>query len=183
MNKKKMAIIGVAVVALIGIVVGVVIAMNSNQEPEKPEEKTEIVDDPKSFSINKLKFKLDTEKEFEGMKYEISKDFKEAKHDISTHYVEYRYIQKDDTNLLFFRIFHYVGKDVAAVVKDFDLGDITLSSGQTDNLEYKFYSEPRDDGTVHFYFITKGADTYAIHITSRYDIREFETKVMKTLRF
>ena len=185
MDKKKIAIIGAAAVVLIGIIVGIVIGVNSGKEPEKPEEKPAVVDE-KSFEINGLKFKLDTEKEFEGLKYEISKDFAEAKHDLYTHYVEYRYLQDngEGKNLLFFRVFHYTDKDTAAAVKDLGIeGEVTFTDGKTNGVDYKLCDEGRDDGTVHFYFIEKDNDTYVLHLASQYDVKEFETKVLKTIKF
>ena len=184
MSKKKLLIFGAAMVVVIAaVVVGILIAVNSGdkEEPKKTVETPAV--DEKSFRINNLKFSLDTEKEFEGIKYTISKDFREVKHDLRTHYVQYDYLQKDDTNLLFFRIFHYTDKDAAAAAKDLGIENPTFSEGKTDNVEYQFYNEPRDDGTIHFYFITKDSETYALHFASRYDVRDFESKILKTLKF
>lgn len=181
MDKKKIGIICGAAVVLIGVVVGIVIAVNSGSEPAPEPEKTVV--DEKAFEINGLKFRLDTEKEFEGIKYEISKDFREVKQDLYTHYVEYRYMQEDDTNLLFFRIFHYPDKDLDTVINEFGIENPEISDAKINNIDYVVYNEPRDDGTVHFYFTTSPNGVYAVHFASRYDIKDFETKVMKTLKF
>ena len=183
MGKKKLLIFGVAaVVAIAAVVAGILIAVNSGKEEPKKSAEVPAVDE-KSFKINNLKFLLDTEKEFEGIKYVISKDFREIKYDLYSHYVQYDYLQKDETNLLYFRIFHYTDKDAAAAAKDLGIENPTFSEGKTDNIEYKFYNEPRDDGTIHFYFITKDTETYALHFASRYDIRDFESKILKTVKF
>ena len=178
---KKFAIIGAAaVVIIVGVVVGIVIGVNSNKAPE-PEEAPLVVDDT-HFSINGQEFELDTKKEFEGLKYKISKEFRELKFDVYTHYVQYDYLLEDG-NLLYYRVFHYTDKDADAAAQDLGLENYAFTDGKTDNVEYKYYAEPRNDGTMHFYFITKDTDTYVIHLASKYDIKEFEEKALKTIGF
>jgi hypothetical protein len=36
---------------------------------------------------------------------------------------------------------------------------------------------------MNFYFLSRENDTYVLSFISRHDIREFESKVMKTVRF
>lgn len=152
---------------------------NSEKEETKQEEKKV---DETLFTINKLDFHLDNETEFKGIKYTISKDFQEAIYD---QYVQYNYYQEDNTNLLFFRVFYYENKDIKHVLKDLGLEEnISLTEGKTDNIEYNFYETPRDDGgTIHFYFITKDKNIYVINFVSKYNIKEFEDKEIKTIKF
>ena len=43
--------------------------------------------------------------------------------------------------------------------------------------------EHRTDGTIHFYFINKDNNTYVLHFASQYDIKDFETKVVNSVKF
>ena len=141
--------------------------------------------DETAFTVNELEFKLDTEKEFKGLKYVVTGDFKEVEHDEFTPYIQYNYLQEDNSNLLFFRIFYYKGKGVDAAKADLGLEkDIQLTDGKNDDLEYKMYAQPRDDGgTIHYYFLTKDGDTFVVNFVSKYDIKDFEQKVVKSLKF
>ena len=87
--------------------------------------------------------------------------------------------------MLFLRFFYYKGQGNDVALKDLGLeGDIELTDGSTENIEYKYYAKPRDDGgTIHFYFINKDGNTYAINFVSKYDINDFEEKVVKSLKF
>jgi predicted small lipoprotein YifL len=154
---------------------------NENNEKEDTKKEEKKVDET-LFTINKLEFHLDKETEFKGIKYTISKDFQEAIHD---QYIQYNYYQEDNTNLLFFRVFYYENKDIKYALKDLGLEEnVSLTDGKTDNIEYKFYETPRDDGgTIHFYFITKDKNLYVINFVSKYDIKEYENKEIKTIKF
>lgn len=143
---------------------------------------TPAVVDESLVKINGLEFHLDKDAEFKDVKYKIVGDFKEANFD---HYVQYYYYQENSTNLLFFRIFNYEGKTNEEIVKDLGLeGNITFTDGKTDNMEYKLYEEPRNDGgTIHFYFVNRDETTYVFNFVSKYDIKDFENKVIKSVNF
>ena len=144
-------------------------------------EVTQAVDET-LVKINNLEFHLDKETSFKDVKYTISGDFKEANFDS---YIQYYYYQEDNTNLLFFRIFDYNGKNNDEAIKDLGFeGDVTLTDGKTNNIEYKYYAKPRDDGgTIHFYFINKDGHLYVVNFVSKYDIKDFETKVLNSIKF
>ena len=147
----------------------------------KKEDKKEV--DETLVTINGLDFHLDTNKEFKGLKYVISKDLKEANFE-AYNYIQYYYYQEDSTNLLFFRVFYYKGKNFDDAIYDLGIGNVTLVDGKNDNLEYKVYKEPREDGgTINLYFIDKDGDTYVVNFVSQYDIADFEAKVVKSLSF
>ena len=169
------------IIVLFGIV-----GCGSNKEYKNdienvPEKKEEVIDES-LVKINNLEFHLDKETSFKDIKYTIVKDFKEANYD---RYIQYNYYQEDNSNLLFFRIFYYSKKTNKEIIKDLGLDDkIELKDGKTDNVEYKFYDEPRDDGgTIHFYFINKNEKTYVLNFMSKYDIKDFEEKVLKSVKF
>ena len=151
---------------------------NENNEDYPPVDKTLVV-------INDMEFHLDKETSFRDMHYVIVEDFAEIDHDITIPYRQYNFYQEDSTNLLFFRIFYYKGKGMDYAAKDLGIeGKITLEEGKNENIEYQLYVQPRDDGgTIHFYFITKGKDTYVVNFVSKYDIKDFETKVVNSLHF
>ena len=141
--------------------------------------------DESAFAVNGHEFRLDTEKEFKGLKYRVSGDFKEAEHDEFIPYIQYNFLQEDDSNLLFFRIFYYKGKGLDEAKTDLGLEqDIQLTDGKNDGLDYRMYAQQRDDGgTIHYYVITKEGDTYVVNFVSKYDIADFEQKVVKSLKF
>ena len=131
--------------------------------------------------INKLDFYLTKETSFKGLKYTIVPDFQES---IMDHYVEYKYLQEDSTNLLFFRVFYYKNKDNKAARKDLGIDNsFEFVDGNTANISYKLIDEHRNDGTIHFYFINKDGNEYALHFVSKYDISSFEEKVLKSVKF
>lgn len=134
------------------------------------------------FKVNNLEFHLDKESEFKNIKYTISSDFKEVIQDM---YIQYNYYQEDNTNLLFYRVFYYENKDINYAINDLDLGEnINLTDGKINDIDYKYYPEPRDDGgTIHFYFINKNDDLYVLNFISKYDIKDFEAKVLNTIKF
>ena len=43
--------------------------------------------------------------------------------------------------------------------------------------------EERKDGTIHFYFINKDGNTYVLHFVSQNDIKDFESKVLNSIKF
>ncbi|MBO4218248.1 MAG: hypothetical protein IKX74_07075 [Erysipelotrichaceae bacterium] len=132
--------------------------------------------------INGLEFHLDTQAEFEGAGYLAVSDFQEVRQPI---YVQYSYLQQDSSNLLFFRIFFYKNQKFKYAINDLGLDkNIPLTEGKTENFEYSYYPQPRDDGgTIHFYFVERNGSTYVLHFVSRYDISDFEQKVLKSIRF
>ena len=170
---KKKVLLSILICTVLLIVVGC-----SNSESNKKEEKV----DETLFTINNLEFHLDKDSEFKNIKYIISKDFKEVIHD---RYIQYNYYQDDSTNLLFYRIFYYQNKDTKYAINDLGLDkNIKMLDGKTDNINYKYYFTPRyDGGTIHFYFINKGKDLYVLNFVSKYDIKDFEEKVLNSINF
>ena len=156
-------------------------AKNEVKKNENNEQSTTVVDET-LVKINNLEFHLDKETSFKNIKYTIVSDFKEANHDS---YIQYNYYQEDNTNLLFFRIFDYGTKSNEEALADLGIeGNVTLTDGKTDNIEYKYYAKPRDDGgTIHFYLINKDGNLYVINFVSKYDIKDFEEKVVKSIKF
>ena len=152
------------------------------QVSEQPEEQPMPTVDESLVTINGLEFHLNKETSFKDLKYTIVEDFKESNMD---RYIQYNYYPENQSNLLFFRIFYYKGQKNDYAIKDLGLeSNITLTDGKTDNIEYKFYESPRDDGgTMHFYFINKDGDTYALSFISKNDIKDFEEKVIKSVKF
>ncbi len=138
--------------------------------------------DKSVVEVNGIKLNINKEKEFKGIKYTITDDLSEANFD---QYVQYYLYQDFGPNLLFFRIFYYSKKTNKEIIKALGLDDkIELKNGKTDNIEYKFYEEPREDGgTIHFYFINKNEKTYVLNFMSKYDIKDFEEKVIKSVKF
>lgn len=138
--------------------------------------------DPNIFTINEKTFKLDIDKNYEGLSYKISKDFREIK---QRSYIQYDYFQEDNNNnnLLYFRIFYYENKDITYARKDLGIKDeLKETTIKINNLEYQKIEEPRTDGgTIHFYFLKNDKNLYTINIVSRYDIKEFEEKVLNTI--
>lgn len=145
------------------------------------EEDNDDVKDDSLVVINGLDFKLDQEKEYKGLKYIITGDFKE---NITDHYVEYRYYQEDGSNLLFYRVFFYEGKDNAYARQNLGIEDkFQFEDGKINDIEYKLIDEKRTDGTIHFYFINKNNNTYVLHFVSQHDIKDFESKVLNSIKF
>ena len=178
--KKKVLFIGLIIFVL---AIGLFILTGCGAKNEEENKSEEIVDES-LVKINGLEFHLDKEEEFKGIKYVTSEDFAKAEHDITIPYIQYNYLQEDTTNLLFFRLFYYENKDNNYALKDLGKdGNITLVDGKTDNIDYKVYEEPREDGgTIHFYFINKDGNTYVANFVSKYDIKDFETKVLNSIK-
>ena len=179
--KKK--ILFISLISLV-LIVGLFVLTGCGAKNEGEENNTEEPVDESLVKINELEFHLDKEEEFKGIKYAISEDFIKAEHDISIPYIQYSYRQEDGTNLLFLRIFYYENKDNNYALNDLGKDEnVTLVDGKTDNIEYKVYEEPREDGgTIHFYFINKDGSTYAINFVSKYDIKDFENKVLNSIK-
>ena len=151
----------------------------------KNEKKEEAVDET-LFKIGDVEFHLDTDKEFEGMKYKTSSGFKEIDNvTYSSTYMQYNYRTDDGANLFFFRILFYKGKDINFALKDFVGEDekFELKDVKINNIDYKMIDEERTDGTIHHYFITKDGNTYILNFVSQKDIKDFETKVMNSIKF
>ena len=171
-------------VLLVLLMLSAVIGCGSSQKEDKTEEPP--AEDETLFVINGLEFHLDTDASFYGLDYVISQDLREITHDeYYTPYVQYDYLQDDGNNLLFFRIFFYKGQGTDAAIADLGLdAGITLTEGSTGNFEYSYYPEPRDDGgTIHFYFVNRDGNTYVLNFISRYDIADFEGKVLSRIVF
>ena len=152
----------------------------SKKEDESPKKIEEIVDET-LVTINGLEFHLDKNTSYEEITYNTVGDFQEV---VQTNYVQYRYTQEDGTNLLFFRIFAYKGKDIDAARNDLGIdSNLQYQNGKTDSIEYQFIENPRDDGVIHFYFIHKNNDTYVLNFVSKYDIKDFEEKVVNSVKF
>lgn len=176
--KKKVFLVSILIILLV-FLTG---CGSKNEEVKENENQTTPVVDETLVKINNLEFHLNKETSFKDVKYKIPEDFKEAVYD---QYVQYNYYQEDQTNLLFFRIFYYDGQGFDAAIKDLGLdSNITLTDGRTNNVEYKYYASPRDDGgTIHFYFIDKDGSTYTLNFVSKYDIKDFEEKVLNSVNF
>ncbi len=152
---------------------------SKEDEGEKPSA------DEKAFTIDGIGFRMDEEKSFCGINYEVSGEFREVDHFEFTPYIQYNYLKEDSSNLLYFRIFYYKGQGNEAAVKDLGIeGEIDLEDGKANGIEYQKYVTPRDDGgTMDFYFIHRDGDTYVLSFVSRYDISEFEQKVVNSISF
>ena len=137
--------------------------------------------DESLVTINGLEFHFDKDATYEMLNYKIISDFKSSS---MNNYIQYSYHQEDGTNLLFFRIFYYSGKGIDYARKDLGIDDsLKLYDGNTKNIKYKIIDGKRDDGTIHFYFINKDDNLYVVNFVSKYDIREFESKVLESLKF
>ena len=155
---------------------------DNNGENNKKEEN--IVDET-LFTIKDKEFHLDTDKEFEGLKYKTSSEFKEIDNfSFASKYMQYNYQPDGSSNYFYFRIFYFKVKDFAYARKDLAIDDkFKYQDGTTDKIEYKMVDEERTDGTIHFYFISKDGNTFVLHFVSQNDIRDFEEKVLKSLEF
>ena len=143
------------------------------------------VADESLFIIKDKEFHLDTDKEFEGLKYKVSADFKEINNvTFASKYMQYNYQPEDSSNYFYFRIFYFKGKDIEYARKDLGIEDkFKYQNGHTDNIEYKMIDEERTDGTIHFYFISKDGNTFVLHFVSQNDINDFEKKALNSINF
>ena len=116
------------------------------------------------FKIKDKEFHLDTDKEFEGLNYKTSMEFREINNGTPmSKYVQYNYQPEDSSNYFFFRIFYYTKKDFTFVRSDLAID--------------------KKDGTIHSYFINKDGNTYVLHFVSQNDIKDFENKVLNSIKF
>ena len=188
MKKNTLIIITLIAVLLIGLFVlsgCVKKEENKGNEVEKKNETVEatpqVVDDS-LVKINGLDFHLDKEATFKDMNYLTVSAFKEASFG---RYVQYNYYLEDNSNLLYFRIFYYNGKSEDEIIQDlgYDKDKLYSEEGKTDNIEYKFFDTKDDGGSMHLYFVNKDDATYVLNFASKYDIKDFEDKVVKTIKF
>ena len=184
MNTNKNIFLTVILIIMLGSGLFILTGCDSKEEIKESENEEQTISaiDETLVKINDLEFHLDKETSFKDVKYTIVGDFKEANFD---RYIQYNYYQEDNTNLLFFRIFDYGTQSNEGAIKDLGLeGEVTLTDGKTDNIEYKYYAEPREDGgTIHFYFVNKDGNLYVLNFVSKYDIKDFEDKVIKSIKF
>ncbi len=139
------------------------------------------VKDETLVKVNDVELHINKEKEFKNIKYTITDDLKEASFD---HYVQYYLYQESGPNLLFFRIFFYKDKTHKDIRKDLAIDEKLIEEkGKTDNVEYNFIDTQRTDGTIHFYIIDKDNTSYVINFVSQYDIKDFEKKVLDSIKF
>lgn len=171
----------VVTILLITMMMGVFSLTGCGKKKDDKEKIVEVLDDS-TVKINGLEFKLDKQTSFLGMNYTISSAFKEANFDT---YIQYYYYQEDSTNLLYYRVFLYENKGIDESIDDLGLDkSVALKDGKTNNIEYKLYEEPREDGgTIHYYLVPRDLDTFVVGFVSKYDIKDFEEKVLKTIRF
>ena len=150
----------------------------SKKESNNNEEKE--VDDS-LVVVNGVELHLNQEKEYQGIKYTITDDLDKADFDYVIQYYKY---QDSGPNLMFFRIFVYEGKSRDEIKYDLAIEDEYVEgSGKTDNVEYQFIDLNREDGTIHFYLIDKDNKTYVVNFVSQYDIKDFEKKVLNSVKF
>ena len=137
------------------------------------------------FKIKDKEFHLDTDKEFEGLNYKTSMEFREINNGTPmSKYVQYNYQPEDSSNYFFFRIFYYTKKDFTFVRSDLAIDNkFKFIDGKTEFIEYKMIDEERKDGTIHSYFINKDGNTYVLHFVSQNDIKDFENKVLNSIKF
>ena len=179
MNKK------ILIILLVVIALCTITGCGSKKEEENKKEENVVVDES-LFKIKDKEFHLDTDKEFEGLKYKTSKDFKEIDNFTpSSIYMQYNYQPEYSSNYFYFRILCYKGKDIEFAKNDyvgneeqFEYKDVSIN-----NIDYKMIDEERTDGTIHHYFITKDGKTFIIDFISQNDIKDFEAKVMDSISF
>lgn len=155
---------------------------NKNNNNNKKEE----VVDPTLFKIKDTEFHIDTDREFEGIKYKTSSGFKEIDNFTpSSKYMQYNYQPEGSSNYFYFRILYYKGKNIDFAKKDylgeednFEYKDVTIN-----NIEYKMIDEERTDGTIHHYFVTRNGNTYILSFISQNDIKDFENKTLNSIGF
>lgn len=151
---------------------------------KKEENKEEEIVDKSLFTIKDKEFHLDTDKEYEGLKYKTSSGFREINNlTPSSTYVQYNYQPENSSNYFYFRILFYRGKDIEFAKNDyvgnekqFEFKDETIN-----NISFKLIDEERTDGTIHHYFITKDGNTYILSFISQNDISDFEKKVLDSI--
>lgn len=181
---KKKFLLGVLVLFIILTITACGSTTQENNKKNKNKKK-EIVDKT-LFVIKDKEFHLDTDKEFEGLKYKTSSEFKEINNVTpSSVYMQYNYQPDNSSNYFYFRILFYQGKDIDFAKNDyigneeqFEYEDINING-----IESKMIDEKRTDGTIHHYFITKDKNTFIIDFISQNDIKNFENKVLDSISF
>lgn len=152
---------------------------------EEKNEKEEVVDKT-LFKIKDKEFHLDTDKEFEGLKYKVSSEFREINNITpSSTYMQYNYQPENSSNYFYFRIMFYKGKDINYAKNDY-LGEeekFEFKDVKINDIEYKMIDEERTDGTIHHYLITKDGNTFLLSFISQNDIKDFEKKVLDSINF
>ena len=122
--------------------------------------------DESLITINNLEFHLDKNTSFKDIKYITSESFKEVD---MNNYIQYNYLDDNSTNLFFFRIFFYQGKDLSYIKNDLAIDEtLELVDGKNANLDYKLIDTKRTDGTIHFYIINKDNTTYVVNRLARF---------------
>jgi predicted small lipoprotein YifL len=164
------------------------IGCGKKEEPKKEEKEQEenVIVDKSLFKIKDKEFHLDTDKEYEGLKYKTSLEFKEINnYTVSSTYRQYNYQPASSSNYFYFRILFYQGKDIEFAREDylgneeqFEYKDVTIN-----NIDFKMIDEERTDGTIHHYFVTKDGNTFIVDFISQNDIKDFENKVLDSLSF
>lgn len=168
------------------VVVGLFTITGCGSKKEAENNKKEEVVDETLFKIKDKEFHLDTDTEFEGIKYKISSEFHGFDNVTPTStYMQYDYRPENSSNYFYFRILFYKGKDIEYAKNDyvgneeqFEYKDVTIN-----NIDYKMIDEERTDGTIHHYFVTKDGNTYIIDFISQNDIKDFEEKVLDSISF
>lgn len=175
---KKKIILSVLVFLSLFIITG----CGKKEENKKEKE----VKDKSVFTIKDKEFKLDTDKEFEGLKYKTSSEFKEVDNVTpSSTYMQYNYQPEGSSNYFYFRILCYKDKDIEFAKNDY-LGNeeqFEYEDVKINNIEYKKIDEKRTDGTIHHYFITKDNKTFILSFISQNNIKDFESKVLDSIEF
>ena len=173
---KKKIILSIIVILTLFTITGC-----GNTKKESNNKVKEITVDEKLVKVNGIELHLDKEKEFKGIKYTITDDLKEANND---QYIQYYLYQDSGPNLLFFRIFYYEGKSHENIRNDLSIeSSLSEEKGKTANVEYSYIDTKRSDGTIHYYIIDKDDISYVINFVSQYDIKDFEKKVLNSIKF
>ena len=178
---KKKILLSLLLIAALFTITG----CTSKKEEEKKDKEPEVVDET-LIKIKGKEFHLDTDKEFQGLKYITSSEFKEANNETpSSVYRQYYYRPDSEANYFYFRILYYKGKDIAFAKSDYvgDEKDFEYKDVKINNIEYKMIDEERTDGTIHHYFLVKDGSTFILDFISQNDIKDFENKVMNSISF
>ena len=112
--------------------------------------KKEEIIDVTLFKIKDTEFHLDTDKEFEGIKYKTSSGFKEINnYTLSSTYMQYSYQPEGSANYFYFRILYYKDKDIDFAKNDYvgEEEQFNYKNVKINNIEYKMIDEERTDGT------------------------------------
>lgn len=181
MNKK--ILLSLFIIVALFTIVGC--GSKNEEENSEKEKETEVVDNT-LFKIKDKEFHLDTDKEYEGLKYKTSSEFKEiSNYTLSSTYMQYNYQPANSSNYFYFRILFYKGKDIDFAKDDY-LGNeeqFEYKDVKINDIECKMIDEERTDGTIHHYFISKDGNTFIVDFISQNDIKDFEKKVLDSISF